>query len=172
MHARLHPPVLTGRSFRWRCFDEWQVSRPCVFRRRIMDGTRPSAVCAARCALRRAWVRRALFFFQLATHTVVIRMRCAPPSAPSTANTVLGTQRPDVSASAPPCSYRLALQEGARDKAASYIGCGYDGTMFPWESAASGNESCPQSAPTGQFEQHISGDVSILFVCVLVCLQA
>lgn len=54
--------------------------------------------------------------------------------------------------------YRLGLVQGARDKAASY-GAGYKGTMFPWESAAFGNETCPQSAPTGQYEQHISGDI-------------
>ena len=56
--------------------------------------------------------------------------------------------------------YRLALRKGARDKAASYS-AGYEGAMFPWESAASGNESCPESAPTGQFEQHISGDIAL-----------
>ena len=31
--------------------------------------------------------------------------------------------------------------------------------MFPWESAASGLETCPTWADTGQLEQHISGDI-------------
>ena len=32
--------------------------------------------------------------------------------------------------------------------------------MFPWESAFTGEEVCPTSAPTGQLEQHISGDIA------------
>lgn len=56
--------------------------------------------------------------------------------------------------------YRLNHLDGARKKAASY-GLGYNGTMFPWESAASGIETCPTTAPTGQLEQHISGDISL-----------
>jgi len=32
--------------------------------------------------------------------------------------------------------------------------------MFPWESAASGVETCPSWASTGQLEQHISGDIA------------
>jgi trehalose/maltose hydrolase-like predicted phosphorylase len=33
--------------------------------------------------------------------------------------------------------------------------------MFPWESAASGQETCPTSAGTGLREIHISGDIAI-----------
>ena len=33
--------------------------------------------------------------------------------------------------------------------------------MFPWESAASGEETCPVSAGTGLREIHISGDIAL-----------
>lgn len=33
--------------------------------------------------------------------------------------------------------------------------------MFPWESAASGEETCPTRAGTGLREIHISGDIAI-----------
>ena len=38
---------------------------------------------------------------------------------------------------------------------------GYKGAMFPWESAASGNEETPVWALTGPFEHHITADVGI-----------
>jgi trehalose/maltose hydrolase-like predicted phosphorylase len=47
-----------------------------------------------------------------------------------------------------------------RYKAASY-NASYQGAMFPWESAASGEETCPTSAGTGLREIHISGDIAI-----------
>ena len=47
-----------------------------------------------------------------------------------------------------------------RLKAASY-NASYQGAMFPWESAASGEETCPVSAPTGLREIHISGDIAV-----------
>jgi len=56
--------------------------------------------------------------------------------------------------------YRISLQKGAREKAASYSPP-YSGTMFPWESAAYGNETCPYQALTGIYEQHITGDIGI-----------
>eukprot|EP01102_Stenamoeba_stenopodia_P020574 TRINITY_DN8083_c0_g2_i2.p1 TRINITY_DN8083_c0_g2~~TRINITY_DN8083_c0_g2_i2.p1 ORF type:complete len:574 (+),score=131.27 TRINITY_DN8083_c0_g2_i2:205-1926(+) len=56
--------------------------------------------------------------------------------------------------------YRYNHMQGAREKALSYDK-GYTGTMFPWESAFSGLEVCPLSAPTGQLEQHISGDIAV-----------
>lgn len=31
--------------------------------------------------------------------------------------------------------------------------------MYPWESAFTGQETCPAWAGTGQREQHITGDV-------------
>jgi trehalose/maltose hydrolase-like predicted phosphorylase len=49
--------------------------------------------------------------------------------------------------------------EGAILKAKSY-NLGYQGLMFPWESAFTGEEVCPVTAPTGQLEQHITGDIS------------
>lgn len=58
--------------------------------------------------------------------------------------------------------YRMNHLSGAREKAQSYRKQ-YSGTMFPWESAFSGTEVCPPSAPTGELEQHISGDVSIAY---------
>lgn len=36
----------------------------------------------------------------------------------------------------------------------------YSGAMFPWESAATGLETCPEWAPTGQLEHHITPDVA------------
>jgi protein-glucosylgalactosylhydroxylysine glucosidase len=47
-----------------------------------------------------------------------------------------------------------------RFKAASY-NSSYQGAMFPWESAASGEETCPVSAGTGLREIHISGDIAL-----------
>ena len=38
---------------------------------------------------------------------------------------------------------------------------GYKGAMFPWESAASGNEETPVWALSGPFEHHITADVAI-----------
>lgn len=32
--------------------------------------------------------------------------------------------------------------------------------MFPWESAFTGQETCPEWAPTGLYEVHISGDIA------------
>jgi len=55
--------------------------------------------------------------------------------------------------------YRFDRIQGAELKAAGY-NRGYNGTMFPWESAFTGEEVCPTSAPTGQLEQHISGDIA------------
>lgn len=48
--------------------------------------------------------------------------------------------------------YRFNHIYGAQQKAKSY-NPPYNGTMFPWESAFSGDEVCPTSAPTGQLEQ-------------------
>ncbi|KYQ91148.1 acid trehalase-like protein 1 [Tieghemostelium lacteum] len=55
--------------------------------------------------------------------------------------------------------YRINHLEGAQEKAESY-GVGYQGYMFPWESAFTGTEVCPTVAPTGLLEQHITGDIS------------
>eukprot|EP00762_Andalucia_godoyi_P004226 ANDGO_05456.mRNA.1 Acid trehalase-like protein 1 len=49
----------------------------------------------------------------------------------------------------------------AIQKARSYPQGGYKGAMFPWESAQTGAETCPSWAPTGQQEQHISGDIVV-----------
>jgi len=55
--------------------------------------------------------------------------------------------------------YRFERLDTAHKKALSYHPP-YDGNMFPWESAYTGIETCPEWAATGQLEQHISGDVA------------
>jgi trehalose/maltose hydrolase-like predicted phosphorylase len=54
--------------------------------------------------------------------------------------------------------YRYQRLPAARSNAASH---GYKGAMFPWESAASGNEETPVWALSGPFEHHITADVGI-----------
>jgi protein-glucosylgalactosylhydroxylysine glucosidase len=54
--------------------------------------------------------------------------------------------------------YRFQRLAAARQNASSH---GYKGAMFPWESAASGNEETPVWALSGPFEHHISADVAI-----------
>lgn len=56
--------------------------------------------------------------------------------------------------------YRFERLAGARAKAASYAPP-YGGAMFPWESALTGQETCPSWAPTGLREIHINGDIAI-----------
>lgn len=55
--------------------------------------------------------------------------------------------------------YRFDRLDGARQKAKSY-NPPFSGTMFPWESAYSGLETCPTFASTGLREDHISGDIA------------
>jgi trehalose/maltose hydrolase-like predicted phosphorylase len=62
--------------------------------------------------------------------------------------------------------YRYQRLQAARNNAASH---GYKGAMFPWESAASGNEETPVWALSGPFEHHITADIAIAawnFYCV------
>ncbi|GGB14945.1 glycoside hydrolase family 65 protein [Puia dinghuensis] len=54
--------------------------------------------------------------------------------------------------------YRYQRLPAALKNAASH---GYKGAMFPWESAASGNEETPVWALSGPFEHHITADVGI-----------
>jgi protein-glucosylgalactosylhydroxylysine glucosidase len=65
---------------------------------------------------------------------------------------------PDISQSL--LQYRFNRIDGAKLKAQSYTPP-FSGTMFPWESAYSGVETCPSWAATGSREDHISGDISI-----------
>uniref|UniRef100_A0A6B2KZB4 Protein-glucosylgalactosylhydroxylysine glucosidase n=1 Tax=Arcella intermedia TaxID=1963864 RepID=A0A6B2KZB4_9EUKA len=67
---------------------------------------------------------------------------------------------PDIAASL--LQYRFDNMVGASLKARSY-NLGYQGLMYPWESAFSGQEVCPDWAPTGKLEQHISGDISFAY---------
>ena len=56
--------------------------------------------------------------------------------------------------------YRFDRIPGAIEKAQSYPPK-YNGTMFPWESALTGVETCPSWADTGTYEIHISGDIAV-----------
>jgi len=64
--------------------------------------------------------------------------------------------QPDIAASL--MEYRFQRLDAAKHNAASH---GYKGAMFPWESAASGNEETPVWALSGPFEHHITADVAI-----------
>eukprot|EP01094_Clydonella_sp_ATCC50884_P024299 TRINITY_DN6053_c0_g1_i6.p1 TRINITY_DN6053_c0_g1~~TRINITY_DN6053_c0_g1_i6.p1 ORF type:complete len:619 (+),score=112.96 TRINITY_DN6053_c0_g1_i6:506-2362(+) len=64
-------------------------------------------------------------------------------------------------ASAPPAPLLSSFGGVAsRGGGGGIAGCGYEGLMFPWESAFTGNEVCPIAGSTCWFEQHISGDVA------------
>ncbi|MGH7575779.1 MAG: glycoside hydrolase family 65 protein [Longimicrobiales bacterium] len=54
--------------------------------------------------------------------------------------------------------YRYQRLDGAQRNALAH---GYEGAMFPWESAASGDEETPICCLTGEFEHHITGDVGV-----------
>lgn len=54
--------------------------------------------------------------------------------------------------------YRIQRLEAAKKQAAFY---GYEGAMYPWESAYSGEEETPVWALSGPFEHHITADVAI-----------
>lgn len=56
--------------------------------------------------------------------------------------------------------YRVARIAGAQAKARSYSPP-FSGACFPWESAFTGEETCPSWAATGLREIHINGDISI-----------
>lgn len=64
--------------------------------------------------------------------------------------------KPDIARSL--LEYRYQRLETARHNAFSH---GYKGAMFPWESAASGNEETPVWALSGPFEHHITADIAI-----------
>lgn len=56
--------------------------------------------------------------------------------------------------------YRFTRMEAARQNAFAH---GYQGVMFPWESADSGDEETPVWALTGPFQHHITGCVGWSF---------
>jgi trehalose/maltose hydrolase-like predicted phosphorylase len=64
--------------------------------------------------------------------------------------------QPDIAKSL--LEYRYQRLEAAKNNAFSH---GYKGAMFPWESAASGNEETPVWALSGPFEHHITADIAI-----------
>lgn len=53
--------------------------------------------------------------------------------------------------------YRYERLEAAKQNAFAH---GYDGAMYPWESADDGSEDTPVWALTGPFQHHISGDIA------------
>ena len=63
--------------------------------------------------------------------------------------------QPDIARSL--LDYRYERLEAAKMNAFAH---GYDGAMFPWESADDGSEDTPVWALTGPFQHHISGDVA------------
>ena len=56
--------------------------------------------------------------------------------------------------------YRFERLQAAKDNAFAH---GYDGAMFPWESAEDGSEDTPVWALTGPFQQHITATVGWAF---------
>ncbi len=66
--------------------------------------------------------------------------------------------QPDIAASL--LDYRFERLEAAKQNAFAH---GYDGAMFPWESAEDGSEDTPVWALTGPFEHHITGCIGWAF---------
>lgn len=66
--------------------------------------------------------------------------------------------QPDIAKSL--LEYRYERLGAAKENAFAH---GYDGAMFPWESAADGSEDTPVWALTGPFQQHISATVGWAF---------
>ena len=56
--------------------------------------------------------------------------------------------------------YRFERLGAAKENAFSH---GYDGAMFPWESAEDGSEDTPIWALTGPFQHHISATIGWAF---------
>ncbi|NLR90803.1 glycoside hydrolase family 65 protein [Flammeovirga agarivorans] len=56
--------------------------------------------------------------------------------------------------------YRVDRLEQAKKNALAH---GYEGAMFPWESALTGEEDTPTWALTGPFEQHITACIGLAF---------
>lgn len=63
--------------------------------------------------------------------------------------------QPDIARSL--LDYRYERLEAAKQNAFAH---GYDGAMYPWESAADGSEDTPVWALTCPFQHHISGDIA------------
>ena len=56
--------------------------------------------------------------------------------------------------------YRFNRLDAAKENAFAH---GFDGAMFPWESAEDGSEETPVWALTGPFQQHITADIGWAF---------
>ncbi len=63
--------------------------------------------------------------------------------------------QPDIAESL--LNYRFERMDAARQNAFSH---GFDGVMFPWESAGDGSEDTPVWALTGPFQHHITGCIA------------
>ena len=57
--------------------------------------------------------------------------------------------------------YRFQRLGAAKENAFSH---GYDGAMFPWESAEDGSEDTPIWALTGPFQQHITATIGLSLI--------
>lgn len=66
--------------------------------------------------------------------------------------------QPDIAKSL--LEYRFERLDAAKQNAFAH---GYDGAMFPWESADDGSEDTPPWALTGPFQQHISATIGWAF---------
>jgi trehalose/maltose hydrolase-like predicted phosphorylase len=66
--------------------------------------------------------------------------------------------QPDIARSL--LEYRFERLEMAKQNAFAH---GYEGAMFPWESADDGSEDTPVWALTGPFQHHITGDIGWAF---------
>lgn len=66
--------------------------------------------------------------------------------------------QPDIARSL--LEYRYERLQAAKQNAFAH---GYEGAMYPWESADDGSEDTPVWALTGPFQHHISGDVGWAF---------
>ncbi|NPD86229.1 glycoside hydrolase family 65 protein [Lentimicrobium sp. L6] len=66
--------------------------------------------------------------------------------------------QPDIARSL--LEYRFNRLEAAKENAFAH---GFDGAMFPWESAEDGSEETPVWALTGPFQQHITADIGWAF---------
>ena len=64
--------------------------------------------------------------------------------------------------------YRFERLDEAKRNASAY---GYQGSMFPWESASTGAEDCPVTSLSGTFQHHVTADVAIGAWRYYLCTQ-
>ena len=64
--------------------------------------------------------------------------------------------------------YRFERLDEAKRNASAY---GFQGAMFPWESASTGAEDCPVTSLSGTFQHHVTADVAIGAWRFYLCTQ-